>query len=129
VVMVMLVIRFKFVVNSQDIPTLHCKADIVLLFPRLGATDWTQQRLDATERGLARARGRFSRGKSRKAAPADTVPLCSAYKMRFQGGCSEQDDSASGFAWVAREPELMFGAEGRSSSQRFQGYHDLPWYS
>jgi hypothetical protein len=32
--------------------------------------------------------------------------------MRFQGGCSEQDDSASGFAWVAREPELMFGAEG-----------------
>jgi hypothetical protein len=39
--------------------------------------------------------------------------------MRFQGSCSEEDHSASGFAWVAREPELMVGAEGRSSSQRF----------
>jgi hypothetical protein len=25
-------------------------------------------------------------------------------KMRFQGDGSEQDDGASGFAWVAREP-------------------------
>jgi hypothetical protein len=25
---------------------------------------------------------------------------------------SEQDDSASGFAWVAREPKLMCGAKG-----------------
>ena len=34
--------------------------------------------------------------------------------------------SASGFAWVAREPELIFGAEGRASSQRSTEYHGLP---
>ncbi|MGD0801088.1 MAG: hypothetical protein ABR906_07225 [Terracidiphilus sp.] len=42
--------------------------------------------------------------------------------------CSEQDDSASGFAWVAREPQLIFGAEGRASSQRLSEYHILPWF-
>jgi hypothetical protein len=37
--------------------------------------------------------------------------------------CSEQDDRASGFAWYAREPELMCGAKGRASSQRSTDYH------
>jgi len=38
----------------------------------------------------------------------------------MSGHCfsSEQDGSASGFAWVAREPKLMCGAKGRASSQR-----------
>src|ERR1035438_1018605 len=39
-------------------------------------------------------------------------------KMSGSGSCSEQDDNASGFAWVAREPQLMFGAGWRASSQR-----------
>jgi hypothetical protein len=37
---------------------------------------------------------------------------------------SEQDGSASGFAWVAREPELMCGAKGRASSLRSIDYHN-----
>lgn len=37
--------------------------------------------------------------------------------------CSEQDDRASGFAWLAREPQLMCGAKGRASSQRSTDYH------
>ena len=37
--------------------------------------------------------------------------------------CSEQDDYASGFAWLAREPQLMCGAKGRASLQRHQEYH------
>jgi len=36
---------------------------------------------------------------------------------------SEQDDSASGFAWVAREPQLICGAKGRASSLRSIDYH------
>jgi hypothetical protein len=52
-----------------------------------------------------------------KSASADTVPQSSA-KMRFQGGCSEEDHSASGFACFAREPELMVGAEGGAYPHR-----------
>jgi hypothetical protein len=37
---------------------------------------------------------------------------------------SEQDGSASGFAWVAREPKLMCGAKGRASSLRSIDYHN-----
>jgi hypothetical protein len=37
---------------------------------------------------------------------------------------SEQDGSASGFAWVAREPQLMCGAMGRASSLRSTDYHN-----
>ena len=32
---------------------------------------------------------------------------------------------ASGFTWVAREPQLMDGAMGRASAQRFIEYHVL----
>ncbi len=39
---------------------------------------------------------------------------------------SEQDDNASGFAWVAREPQLIYGAGWRASSQRSIDYHSLP---
>jgi hypothetical protein len=38
--------------------------------------------------------------------------------------CSEQDDCASGFAWIAREPQLMCGAKGRASLQRSTDYHN-----
>ncbi len=31
--------------------------------------------------------------------------------------------SASGFSWVAREPQLMYGAKGRASLQRSTDYH------
>jgi hypothetical protein len=34
--------------------------------------------------------------------------------------------SASGFTWVAREPQLMVGAKGRASAQRSIDYHVLP---
>ena len=33
-------------------------------------------------------------------------------KKAVSSNRSEQDGSASGFAWVAREPKLMCGAEG-----------------
>jgi hypothetical protein len=53
-------------------------------------------------------------------------PAVSRKKEAVSGDSSEQDDSASGFAWVAREPKLMVGAEGRASSQRSIDYHSLP---
>jgi hypothetical protein len=40
---------------------------------------------------------------------------------------SEQDGSASGFAWVAREPKLMCGAKGRASSLRSIDYYNRTW--
>jgi hypothetical protein len=46
-------------------------------------------------------------------------------KMSGSGSCSEQDNRASGFAWVAREPQLIFGAGWRASSQRSIDYHNL----
>jgi hypothetical protein len=46
-------------------------------------------------------------------------------KEAVSGSCSEQDDSASGSAWLAREPQLMYGAKGRASSQRSIDYHNL----
>ena len=36
--------------------------------------------------------------------------------------------SASGFTWVAREPQLMVGAEGRASSLRSIDYHNSPLF-
>jgi len=50
-------------------------------------------------------------------------PAVTRKNKAVSGGFSEQDDSASGFAWVAREPQLMYGAKGRASSQRFLEYH------
>src|ERR1017187_9950347 len=47
-------------------------------------------------------------------------------KEAVSGSCSEEDDGASGFAWLAREPKLMCGAEGRASSQRSIDYHIPP---
>jgi hypothetical protein len=41
------------------------------------------------------------------------------------GFSSEQDVGASGFSWVAREPQLIVGAKGRTSSQRSLEYHKL----
>ena len=43
--------------------------------------------------------------------------------MRFQGFARNRMTSASGFAWFAREPKLMYGAKGRASSQRSAEYH------
>jgi hypothetical protein len=67
---------------------------------------WPERAVDFPEKILKKERSR-------------TRSRVDPHQMRLQGGCSEQDDSASGFAWVAREPKLMFGAEGRASSQRF----------
>ena len=53
-------------------------------------------------------------------------PAVARKKEAVSGSCSDQDDSASGFAWVAREPQLMCGAEGRASSQRSIDYHSPP---
>jgi hypothetical protein len=50
-------------------------------------------------------------------------PAVTRKNKAVSGGFSEQDDSASGFAWVAREPQLMYGAMGRASSQRSVEYH------
>ena len=47
----------------------------------------------------------------------------SPQKTAVSSHCSEQDVRASGFAWVAREPQLMCGAKGRASSQRSIDYH------
>src|ERR1019366_998069 len=47
-------------------------------------------------------------------------------KEAVSGSCSEEDDGASGFAWLAREPKLMCGAKGRASSQRSIDYHIPP---
>ena len=44
-------------------------------------------------------------------------------KTAVSSHCSEQDVRASGFAWYAREPQLMCGAKGRASSQRSIDYH------
>ena len=38
---------------------------------------------------------------------------------------SEQDGSASGIAWVAREPQLMYGAKVRTSLLRSIDYHNF----
>jgi hypothetical protein len=35
----------------------------------------------------------------------------------------EQEDNATGYAWNAREPQLMCGAKGRASSHRSTDYH------
>jgi hypothetical protein len=56
-------------------------------------------------------------------AQADTNLRSPAKKEAVSGSFSEQDGSASGFSWIAREPELMYGAEGRASSQRSVEYH------
>ncbi len=108
VLVLVFVIVFKLVVNRQNVPTLLGKADaapVCAIDLRNGA--WTV--LSALKKDFHQ--------EIQKPAPTDTAP-CSTAKMRFQGGCSEEDHSASGFAWVAREPELMVGAEGRISSQR-----------
>jgi hypothetical protein len=48
---------------------------------------------------------------------------CGHPQKAVSGNYSEQDGCASGFAWFAREPKLIFGAEGRASSQRSIDYH------
>jgi hypothetical protein len=64
-IVVMVMIVFKLVVNSQDIPTLHCKEDSALPHPY----DWTQQSVGWPER-----EENFPRKNSKKAALADAVP-------------------------------------------------------
>jgi len=46
--------------------------------------------------------------------------------MRIQGFSRNKMTSASGFTWVAREPQLMDGAKVRASAQRLVEYHLLP---
>jgi len=53
----------------------------------------------------------------------DAIPQSPAGKKRFQEISRNRMTSASGFAWFAREPKLMVGAEGRASSQRSIDYH------
>jgi hypothetical protein len=102
------VFGFKLVVNRQIVPTLLGKADAApecAFDLRNGA--WTV--MSALKKDFHQ--------EIQKSASADTVPQSSA-KMRFQGGCSEEDHSASGFACFAREPELMVGAEGGAYPHR-----------
>ena len=47
----------------------------------------------------------------------------SAKRRRFQIIARNRMYRASGFAWFAREPQLMCGAKGRASSQRSIDYH------
>jgi hypothetical protein len=47
------------------------------------------------------------------------------HKKAVSGVSRNRMTSASGFTWVAREPQLMFGAKGRASAQRFLEYHHL----
>src|SRR5271157_2184001 len=71
--------------------------------------------------GRPGSRGRLGGNSLRVPADADK-PARSRVTADSKNG-SEQDDRASGFAWYAREPQLMCGAKGRASSQRFTEYH------
>ena len=53
-------------------------------------------------------------------------PAVTRKKKRFLMVARNRMISASGFTWFAREPELIYGAEGRASSQRSVEYHSRP---
>lgn len=59
-------------------------------------------------------------------ARADTDLRLPAKKKRFQVVARNRMTCASGFHLAAREPQLMYGAKGRASSQRSIDYHDPP---
>jgi hypothetical protein len=60
---------------------------------------------------LERAKKDFQKEISKSSACGHR-PAVTRKKEAVSGSCSEQDDSASGFAWVAREPQLMLGQRG-----------------
>ena len=107
---------FEFVVNRQNSPSLS------------GAMD---NRLDAPSLRDG-ARVRCARAREKRFPSGNLWHACgrrfavTRKKEAVSGSCSEQDDSASGFAWLAREPQLMCGAKGRASSQRSIDYHSPP---
>jgi hypothetical protein len=72
-------------------------------------------------RGLLGTRKKISKMETKARAEIDLrLP---AKRKRFQIIARNRMTSASGFTWFAREPELIFGAEGRASSQRSTEYH------
>ncbi len=104
---------FELVVNCQNVPTLsRAKRRFAPFCAPVRGPD------------PERAKKRFSLENPR--AHADTDLRSPAKNEAVSGGFSEQDGCASGFTWVAREPELMDGAKGRASSQRLVEYHNLP---
>jgi hypothetical protein len=60
----------------------------------------------------------------KKARTCGQTPAFTRKKSGPKGISRSGMTSASGFAWFAREPKLMVGAEGRASLQRHSEYHN-----
>ena len=102
---------FEFIVNCQS----------VLLF-----CAYRFRHRSRTGAGLSPWRIAEIPKKKRNPARTDADLRLPAKKVAVSVHCSEQDDRASGFAWLAREPQLMCGAKGRTSSLRSIDYHSPP---